>query len=107
MRTWISEPGNVRPETTIQLERKSDAITLPAQAVVQSGDQSYVLVVDATNHVEKRNVILGIETANQVEITNGLQEGEQVIASGQTNYQAGETVAPRAAFIPDPGAGGG
>ena len=87
---------------TIQLEHKSDAITLPAQAVVQSSDQIYVLVVDATNHVEKRNVILGIETANQVEITNGLREGEQVIASGQTNYQAGEAVAPHAASHTDP-----
>src|SRR5271167_3072188 len=41
-------------ETTIQLQQKNDALILPAQAVVQSGDQSYVLVVDATNHVEKR-----------------------------------------------------
>jgi RND family efflux transporter MFP subunit len=87
-------------ETTIQLQQKGDALTLPAQAVVQNGDQAYVLVVDGANHVEKRNVTLGIQTANQVEITNGLRDGEQIIASGQTNYQAGETVSPHAAFIP-------
>jgi RND family efflux transporter MFP subunit len=87
-------------ETTIQLQQKNDALTLPAQAVVQSGDQSYVLVVDATNHVEKRNVTLGIQTSNRVEITSGLQAGDNVIAAGQARYQPGELVSPHAAFIP-------
>src|SRR5579863_3872942 len=91
-------------ETTIQLVQKNDALILPAQAVVQksdqSGDQSYVLVVDATNHVEKRNVTLGIQTSNRVEITSGLQPGDNVIASGQTGYQPGEVVSPHTAFIP-------
>ena len=87
-------------ETTIQLQRKNDALILPAQAVVQSGDQSYVLVVDATNHVEKRTVTLGIQTSNRVEITSGLQAGDNVIAAGQTSYQPGEVVSPHAAFIP-------
>jgi RND family efflux transporter MFP subunit len=87
-------------ETTIQLLQKNDALILPAQAVVQSGDQSYVLVVDATNHVEKRNVTLGIQTSNRVQITSGLQAGNNVIASGQAGYQPGEAVSPHAAFIP-------
>jgi RND family efflux transporter MFP subunit len=92
-------------ETTIQLQQKNDALILPAQAVVQTGDPSngnppYVLVVDATNHVEKRNVTLGIQTSNRVEITSGLQAGDNVIAAGQTGYQPGEVVSPHAAFIP-------
>jgi RND family efflux transporter MFP subunit len=87
-------------ETTIQLQRKKDTLILPAQAVVQNGDQSYVLVVDTTNHVEKRNVTLGIQTSNRVEITSGLQAGDNVIAAGQTGYQLGEVVSPHAAFIP-------
>ena len=56
-------------ETTIQLQHKNGALILPAQAVVENGDQAYVLVVNTTNHVEKRNVTLGIQTANRVEIT--------------------------------------
>jgi RND family efflux transporter MFP subunit len=92
-------------ETTIQLQQKNDALILPAQAVVQSGDpssgsQTYVLVVDAANHVEKRDVTLGIQTSNRAEITSGLRVGDNVIASGQTGYQPGEVVSPHAAFIP-------
>jgi RND family efflux transporter MFP subunit len=87
-------------ETIIQLQQRGDAVFVPAQAVVQSGDQAFVLVVDASHRVEKRIVALGIQTANQVEITSGLRVGEQVIASGQANYQPGETVTPHTAFIP-------
>ena len=87
-------------ETIIQLQQRGDAVFLPAQAVVQSGDQAFVLVVDASHHVEKRIVALGIQTANRVEITRGLRVGEQVIASGQANYQPGDTVTPHTAFIP-------
>ena len=87
-------------ETTIQLQQKSDTLTLPAQAVVQNGDQFYVLVVDSTNHVVKQNVTIGIQTSNRMEILSGLKGGEQVIASGQTNYQPGDVVVTHAAFIP-------
>ena len=87
-------------ETSIQLQRKDDALILPSQAVVQNGDQYYVLVVGPSNRVERRNVTVGIQTSNRSEITSGLHPGEQVIASGQTSYQAGEVVTPHAAFIP-------
>jgi RND family efflux transporter MFP subunit len=87
-------------ETTIQLQQTEDTLILPAQAVVQNGDQSYVLMVDATNHVEKRSVTLGIQTSNRVEITSGLRAGDNVIAAGQTAYQPGEAVSPHTAFIP-------
>jgi RND family efflux transporter MFP subunit len=87
-------------ETTIELQQKDDTLILPAQAVVQDGDQAYVLVVNASNHVERRNVTVGIQTSNRAEITRGLQAGENVIASGQTSYQPGDIVSPHAAFIP-------
>ncbi|HWB31695.1 MAG TPA: efflux RND transporter periplasmic adaptor subunit [Acidobacteriaceae bacterium] len=87
-------------EATIQLQQQPDALVLPAQAVVQNGTQSYVLVVDRDNHVERREVTLGIQTADKTQIASGLHEGEQVIASGQSSYQVGELVKPHAAFIP-------
>ncbi len=87
-------------ETHIQLQKRDDTLILPVQAVVQSSNLPYVLVVNATHHVEKRIVTLGIQTANRVEITSGLKVGETVIASGQTDYQEGEEVSPHPAYIP-------
>ncbi len=87
-------------ETSIQLQQRGNAILVPAQAVVQNGGHAYVLVIDASHRIEKRTVVLGIQAANRIEIISGLSVGEQVIASGQANYQPGETVTPHAAFIP-------
>lgn len=95
----VLSPG-MYAQTTIGLQQKADASALPAQAVVQNGGQTYVLVVDASNHVRKRAVTLGIQTADRVEIVRGLSAGERVIASGQASYQDGEVVEPHAAFIP-------
>jgi len=85
-------------EAEIQLQQRPNALVLPTEAVVQNGDQNYVLVV-YRGHVEKRNITVGIQTANKVEILNGLHDGEQVIASGQANYQPGEAVASHPAFV--------
>jgi RND family efflux transporter MFP subunit len=87
-------------ETTIQLQDQPDALTLPTQAVIQNGTSTYVLMLDPANHVVQRNVTLGIQTANKVQITSGLQAGDRVIAAGQANYQSGEVVTPHEAFIP-------
>ena len=88
-------------ETTFYLHTKHNAIYIPAQAVVTSGNSYYILVVDATNHVEKRIVHLGIQTADRTEIIDGgLKAGEKVIAAGQDNYREGDLIDPHPAFIP-------
>jgi RND family efflux transporter MFP subunit len=87
-------------DTTLQLQQDNDALILPVQAVVQNGTGAYVLALDATNHVVQRNVTLGMQTANRLQIMSGLQTGDRVIASAQTNYQPGEKVTPHPAFIP-------
>ncbi len=88
-------------ETTFYLHTKHNAIYIPAQAVVTSGNSYYILVVDATNHVEKRIVHLGIQTADRTEIIDGgLKAGERVIAAGQDNYREGDLIDPHPAFIP-------
>ncbi len=87
-------------ETTIALKEISDALTLPAQAVVQDGSQAYVYVVNDQNRVETRTVTLGIQTANRIQLLTGVTAGEHVIASGQAQYHTGELVRPEAAFVP-------
>lgn len=89
-------------ETTIQLQQKNDTLILPSQAVVDNDGQSSVLILDASDRVQKRVVTTGIQTADRTEILSGLQPGERIIASGQANYQAGERVTPHQAFIPTP-----
>ncbi|HYK36484.1 efflux RND transporter periplasmic adaptor subunit [Alloacidobacterium sp.] len=79
---------------TLELERKDNVLTVPLQAVVKNGDQASLLVVDRQNHVQPRNIQLGLQGSMLAEVTNGLNEGDRVITGGQAKYQPGETVKP-------------
>lgn len=80
----------------IPIRSATNALTVPVQAVQATGNgQGRVLVVDPSNHVEKRDVKTGIQTANEVEILAGLKEGEAVIFGEQSQYKQGQLVAPK------------
>jgi RND family efflux transporter MFP subunit len=80
-------------DVTFNLEQKDNALIVPASAIIQ-GDQPSVLLVDATNHVLKRPVVLGIGGSNSQEIASGLQAGDRVIIGGLSTLQPGQEVTP-------------
>jgi RND family efflux transporter MFP subunit len=82
-------------EVKLALQENKNALTVPIQAVVQGGNEHYLLVLDDQDRVRKRDVELGEQTSNSVEILHGLSEKERVISSSQSNYQIGEVVKPR------------
>jgi RND family efflux transporter MFP subunit len=86
--------------TTLELQRRDNVLTIPAQAVLHNGNQASVLVVDRQNQVQPRNVVVGLQGSMLVEVKSGLNEGERVIAGGQSKYQAGETVKPILEHLP-------
>jgi RND family efflux transporter MFP subunit len=103
-RTMITEVDVANPtlelspgmyaEAVISLQQRNNVLTVPIQAVVQSGSQSYVLALDANHRVRRQVVTLGVQGADKAEITSGLTEGQVVIVSAQANYQAGQQVRP-------------
>ncbi|MDR4483945.1 MAG: efflux RND transporter periplasmic adaptor subunit [Nitrospirales bacterium] len=71
------------------LERKSDAIMIPRQAVMQIEDEPVVFTTD-TVVAMKQPVVLGISSNDMVEIVQGINEGDMVItkgARGLTDFQ--------------------
>jgi RND family efflux transporter MFP subunit len=83
-------------DVTFNLQEKQDALIIPAAAVIQ-GDQPSVLLVDSTNHVQRRPVVLGIAGSNRQEVTSGLELGDRVIIGGISTLQPGEQVTPQLA----------
>lgn len=81
--------------TDIELEQHSNVLTIPEPALIQDGSKTTVLVVDNDHRVQIRNVQVGLQSSNRVEIKSGLQEGDMVITGGQSKYQAGEVVKPK------------
>ena len=76
--------------------RSVNVLAVPVQAVRRSGDgEGTVLVVNGQDVVESRQVKLGIETANNVEIASGLAENDLVIFGEQNQFRPGELVKPK------------
>jgi membrane fusion protein, multidrug efflux system len=66
-------------------------LSLPLSAVVGSTKQARVFVVDGKT-VRQKNIKTGIITAEKIRVTEGLQQGEIVVTSGQINLEDGSTV---------------
>ena len=80
----------------LPLTTAHDALAVPVQAVQDAGPgRGHVLLVNGDNRIEVRDVTLGIQTANEVEIVSGLREGESVVFGEQSQYKPGELVKPR------------
>lgn len=82
-------------ETLIRLQHREHVLTAPTQAVIQGDGQPYVLIVDSQNKVQKREVTLGIQGSDRIEIAGGISDGDRVIVAGQANFQSGEAVRPQ------------
>jgi hypothetical protein len=54
-----------------------------------------VLVVNSTNHLERREVKVGLQTATEAEILSGLNENETVVFGEQNQFTEGQLVSPK------------
>jgi RND family efflux transporter MFP subunit len=88
------EPG-MYAQVTLNIARAGNALVVPIQSVDESRSQPTVMLVDSSNHVQRRTVQTGISTANRTEILSGLKEGDRIIATNLSSYQAGELVQPK------------
>ena len=82
-------------EATLDLERKNNALAVPLQAVTQNGNQSTVLVVDPSNHLQERRIKLGLQTPSDAEVVEGLNEGDKVVVSDRSGLKAGMLARPQ------------
>jgi len=78
---------------------RPDALTIPVTSILRSENKTSVLVVDPEDRVQVRQVQLGVESPNRVEVLSGLNEGEKVIVGNLGSYQAGEVVKPKHAIF--------
>lgn len=93
-RDYILVPG-MYAGVQLPLHAAKNALTVPVQSVEHFGrDHGAVLVVDSNNMIEKRDVVLGIQTATEDQIASGLDDNERVVFGELSQYKAGERVTP-------------
>jgi RND family efflux transporter MFP subunit len=82
-------------EAKIVLKQENKALTIPIQALERSNSGGTVLIVDAQGRVEERQVKLGAESSDRIEILAGLAENDRVVIGNRGEFRAGEKVRPK------------
>ena len=62
---------------------KEDIIVIPVEALIRTGREERVVVSLGEGRFESRAVTAGIESGDFVEILQGIEQGEEVVTSGQ------------------------
>ncbi len=76
------------PANIILKSKTKKAIVLPLDAVIQSGEQSFVWMEIEKGKFKARRVQIGIQNNNEIEIISGLREGDAVVVSGAYALQS-------------------
>ena len=88
-RLWPGAFVSVR----LQVDTVPDATTVPLVAVQRGPDGPYAYVVRPDQTVEQRSLRLGVLTATEAVVRQGLQPGERVVTSGALRLTPGAAVA--------------
>lgn len=82
-------------DVTLVLHEVKGALTVPIQAVTRNGNVATVLVMDAHDRIEPRQVQLGMEGPNRVEVVSGLDPSDRVVIGNPSDFHPGEKVQPK------------
>jgi RND family efflux transporter MFP subunit len=82
-------------QASIALDEAKDALTVPVQAIDRADDRTSVVVVTKAGTVERRDVDVGLETADRVAVTRGVEEGDLVVTGNRARLKPGDTVRPK------------
>jgi RND family efflux transporter MFP subunit len=88
----------------IALEQRRDALTIPVQALTARTTPIKLLVVGSDQRLQERQIEIGMETSDRVEIVNGLREGEMIVVGARSDLRPGLLVAPK---LQSPSSGSG
>lgn len=83
IRALVPDPqGLLRPDTFMNVKIKLDIgekLSIPEDAILHSGEQTFVFVSKEKGKLEPRAVRVGTKTQNYYEVVAGLVEGETVV----------------------------
>jgi membrane fusion protein, copper/silver efflux system len=70
-------------DVVIKSDKRVDTVVIPSEAVIRSGQSERVFVVRGPGKFEPVIVKLGIQSAGQVAVLEGIEDGDEVVVSAQ------------------------
>lgn len=85
------KPG-MYARVSVTTDERKDALVVPSNSVVDYTGRRGVFVTSGDNMVTFRPVRVGIEESNQIEILEGVAEGDRVVTTGAAGLRDGDRV---------------
>ena len=75
--------ANMFADVVIYGGPKRNALVIPAEALIETGERTSVVTALGDGRFQPVDVVVGMRRGGRVEILSGLNEGDQVVTSGQ------------------------
>lgn len=82
---YILRP-NTFGEVTLEVSTRENTLVIPQKAVLEG---KYVFIVREDNVAERKEVTLGLQNSDRIEVVQGLKEGDLVIVEGNYGLEEG------------------
>ena len=79
----------------LKVRTAAEAVSVPSAAVFRDGNRDAVWVVSADGTAHRRQVLLGAQGDAVVQVTGGVDLGQQVVVRGADRVTEGQQVAGR------------
>ena len=92
-----NENLEILPGSLLEIEllyKEKDALSIPDTALLMDGNKSFVYKIIENNIIKKTEVKTGFRDQENLEIINGLSQGDKVVAEGLTKIRPNMKVIP-------------
>ena len=84
-------------DVVLTISKSANALTIPVNAIANSGGNRYAMVVTPEGVLEERKLDTGMEDATRVEVLSGLGLSDMVVVGNRSLLRAGQKVNPKLA----------
>ena len=92
-----NENSEIIPGSLLEIEifyNEKNALSIPDTSVMYEGSKKFIYKIIEENMIKKTEIETGIRNKGNLEVLNGLNEGEKIIAEGLTKVRPGMKVKP-------------
>tara|TARA_B100000579_G_scaffold428548_1_gene438887 strand:- start:2405 stop:3280 length:876 start_codon:yes stop_codon:yes gene_type:complete len=92
-----NENSEILPGSLLEIEilyNEKNALSVPDTSIIYEGNKKFIYKIDENNIIKKTEIETGTRNLGNLEILNGLVQGDKIIAEGLTKVRSGMKVKP-------------
>ena len=92
-----NENTEIIPGSLLEIEiiyNEKDALAVPDTSIMYEGSKKFIYKIIQNNMIKKTEIETGVRSKGNLEVLNGLDQGDKIIAEGLTKVRPGMKVKP-------------